>query len=360
MGLFRRGQTWWMRFTYKGKQIRKSTETDDKKLAERIYHKLLGEIAEGKWFERLAGEEKTFREMMEKYMKEYSIPKKASSDRDKRSLLHLLPFMGDYTVTGVSSSLISRYKVMRREEEAAPATINRELALMKHAFNVAIKEWEWIKENPVAKISMEKEDNKRDRWLTDEEEDKLLKVCPEWLKELVVFALNTGMRLGEILSLSWEGVDLFRKTVSVFKSKNKERRTIPVNATVFELLKAKTKVRSIKTNLVFHSDDHSRRDVSNVGKSFKIRIEKVGIENFRFHDLRHTFATRLVQSRKDLYEVQRLLGHKTSVMTQRYAHHNPESLRGAVEILDKVKKEFSTNLAQSPENQIKKETVISG
>jgi len=342
MGLFKRGQTWWIRFTYKGKQIRKSTETNDRKLAERIYHKVLGEVAEGKWFEKLPGEEKTFKEMMEKYMKEYSVPTKASSDRDKRSLLHLLPFLGNYTVTAISSSLISRYKVMRRDEGAAPATINRELALMKHAFNLAIKEWEWTKENPVAKISMEKEDNKRDRWLTDEEEEKLLKVCPEWLKELVVFALNTGMRLGEILSLTWEGVDLFRKTVTIFKSKNKERRTIPVNATVFEMLKAKTKVRSIKTNLVFHSENHSRRDVSNVDKSFKIRVDKAGIENFHFHDLRHTFATRLVQSRKDLYEVQMLLGHKTSAMTQRYAHHNPESLRGAVEILDKPRK----NLAQ--------------
>jgi integrase len=348
MGLFKRGQTWWIRFTYKGKQIRKSTETADKKLAVRIYHKVLGEVAEGKWFEKLPGEEKTFREMMEKYMKEYSIPTKASSDRDKRSLLHLSPFFGGYTITAVNSSLINRYKVVRKEEGAAPATINRELALMKHAFNLAIKEWEWAKENPVAKIAMEKEDNKRDRWLTQEEEERLLKVCPEWLKELVLFALNTGMRMGEILSLTWEGVDLSRKTVTIFKSKNKERRTIPINVTVFELLKTKGKVRSIKTSLVFFNENHCKRDESNIDKSFKIRIEKAGIKNFRFHDLRHTFATRIVQSGKDLYEVQMLLGHKTSTMTQRYAHHNPESLRDAVEILDKPRKESSTNLAQSP------------
>ena len=90
MGLFKRGQTWWIRFSYQGRQIRKSTETNDKKLAERIYHKILGEVAEGKWFEKV--QERDFREMMEKYMNEHSLPKKASSKRDRTSLTHLLPF----------------------------------------------------------------------------------------------------------------------------------------------------------------------------------------------------------------------------------------------------------------------------
>src|SRR3989304_5413119 len=91
MALFKRGSVWWMRVSYNGKQRRKSTGTADRKLAERIYHKLLGDIAEGKWFEKLPGEEKTFREMMDRYMAEHSIPKKASSEKDRSSLTHLLP-----------------------------------------------------------------------------------------------------------------------------------------------------------------------------------------------------------------------------------------------------------------------------
>ncbi len=223
---------------------------------------------------------------------------------------------------------------------------------MKRAFNLAIREWEWCDKNPVARVSLERLDNKRDRWLTFEEEEKLLQACPAWLRELVLFGLNTGMRLGEILSLTWKGVDLFRKTATVFRSKNNERRTIPLNESALELLKAKGKVRSIRTDLVFHTKTHNAIDECNVGRAFRIALRRAGIQDFRFHDLRHTFATRIVQAGKDLYKVQVLLGHKTPIMTQRYAHHYPESLRDGVEVLDKMKKEFSTNLAQSQKKRI--------
>lgn len=181
---------------------------------------------------------------------------------------------------------------------------------------------------------MEEENNARDRWLSDDEERRLLEICPAWLRELVMFALNTGMRLGEIISLEWKGVDLFRKTVTVFKSKNKEMRTIPINETVFRILKNRVKVKSI-SGLVFHSPSHTKLCITSIDHAFRKVLKRTGIENFRFHDLRHHFATQLVQSGKDLYKVQRLLGHKTPSMTQRYAHHYPESLRDAVEVLDK-------------------------
>jgi integrase len=218
------------------------------------------------------------------------------------------------------------------------ATINRELATLKKAFNLALKEWEWVESNPVSKVSMEPEDNKRDRWLTQDEEERLLKACPHWLREVVVFALNTGMRLSEILELSWDAVDFFRKTVTVFKSKNKERRTIPLNGSAIELLKFKAKVRLIKTNLVFYGPRANKLvRKRNVSWVFHTIARGTGISDFRFHDLRHTFATRLIQAGVDLYRVQRLLGHKSPSMTQRYAHHWPESLRHAVEVLDSTK-----------------------
>ncbi len=181
---------------------------------------------------------------------------------------------------------------------------------------------------------MEEENNKRDRWLTDDEEERLLEACSPRLKELVIFALNTGMRLSEILALTWRGVDLFRKTIIVFKSKNKGMRTLPMNQTIFEMLKSRAKVKSIKTDLVFYNKNHAEIDKRFVSLSFHYTARKAKVEDFRFHDFRHTFATRLVQSGKDLYKIQRLLGHKTPSMTQRYAHHYPESLRDAVEILD--------------------------
>jgi integrase len=335
MGIYRRGQVWWMSFTYKGKKYRESTETRDKKLAQRIYDKIKGEIAEGKWFERLPGEEKTFREMMEKYLNEYA-SKKVSAKSFQGYAKKPILYLGDYLLCEITPKIINEFKIKRVSEGVKPATVNRELATMKKAFNLAVKEWEWVRENPVLKVSMEKEENQRDRWLTLEEEERLLKVCPDWLRELVIFALNTGMRLGEILSLEWKGVDLFRKTITIFKSKNKELRTIPINGIIFEILRNKSKVKSIKTNFVFYTPSHTMYLKTSVDHAFKKALEKAGIENFRWHDLRHTFATRLIQVGTDFYKVQRLLGHKTPAMTQRYAHHYPESLRDAVEILEKI------------------------
>ena len=164
---------------------------------------------------------------------------------------------------------------------------------------------------------------------------------------MILFALNTGMRMGEIRELTWEGVDLFRKTVTVFRSKNGERRTIPINSVVLDVLKSKAKVRSVKSDYVFPSDTYTLLDDSHLRRAFRGAMKLCRIENFHFHDLRHTFATRLVQSGIDLYKVQCLLGHKSPIMTQRYAHHYPESLREGVEMLEKYRLASTggTNLA---------------
>lgn len=131
----------------------------------------------------------------------------------------------------------------------------------------------------------------------------------------------------------------------VVRSKNGERRTIPVNETVLSVLKQKSKVRSLRTDLVFCSQVFTSMEAGHLRRSFRLSLGKAGIDDFHFHDLRrrHTFATRLVQAGVDIYKVQRLLGHKSPVMMQRYAHHYPESLRDGVEILDQV----GTNSVQS-------------
>jgi len=354
MGLFKRGQTWWIRFTYKGKQKRKSTETNDKKLAGRIYHKVLGEVAEGKWFERLPGEEKTFREMMDKYMKEHSLPKKASSERDRSSLTHLLPFFGDYILSEVAPNRVNEYKTSRRNEGVSPCTINRELALMKHAFSLAIKEWGWSRDNPVQKVSMEKEPSSRDRWMTYEEEERLLSVSPQWLNELIMFSIETGCRRGEMLSLRWSDVDLFKKVITIFGSKTGERRTIPLTQRAFDVLKERerlrAKVRPITSDLVFTHPIGQKINIHTLRYTFEGALKKAEVEGFRWHDLRHSYASRLAQGGTDPYSIQRLMGHKTFTTTQRYAHHHVESLRRAIQSLEASRMErskaISTNLAQ--------------
>ena len=177
-----------------------------------------------------------------------------------------------------------------------------------------------------------------------ERDAKKWKGNPEYCP-LFLCAIHTGMRMGEILGLTWAGVDLFRRTVMVFKSKNGERRTIPLNQTALELLKHKYGSRSVETELVFPSEALTRLNASNISRSLHLALKKAKMTDFHFHDLRHTCATRMVQAGVDLYKVQRLLGHKSPIMTQRYAHHYPESLRDGIEVLD-VGRGVSTNLAQ--------------
>ena len=208
MGLFKRGSIWWMSFFYKGKRYRKSAETEDKKFAQRIYDKVKGEIAEGKWFDKLPGEDKTFREMVERFETEH-LSQLASYKAAKSYVTQLKNFFGDYLVSEVTPSLINEFKLKRKAQGVKPATIRRQFDILKRAFNIAMKEWEWCSSNTVTRVSLERANNARDRWLTIDEEEKLLQVCPQWLKEIVVFALNTGCRLSEIRFLTWKGADLF-------------------------------------------------------------------------------------------------------------------------------------------------------
>ena len=335
MGLFKRSKVWWMCFTYQGKQVRRSTGTSNKQLAENILSSVKVKIVEGRFFDTLQEQERTFSEMMERYLKEWATRKApASHRRDQQHLAHLLPDFGDKTLATVTPKLLAAYKVKRLGEGAAPATLNKELGFVRHAFNVAIREWEWCRDNPMHRIKLEPVHNQIDRWLTAEEELRLLEAAPVWLREIIIFALNTGMRQGEILSLQWQDVDFSRGTLVVMKSKNRERRTLPLNSRVFELLANKQSSGLPTSQCVFTTSCGTQLNARNLIRAFYAAREKASIERFRFHDLRHTFATRLVQAGVDVYKVQRLMGHKSPAMTQRYAHHSPESLRAGVAMLD--------------------------
>lgn len=334
MGLFKRHNIWWMSLTYQGRQVRRSTETSDKKLAEAILGKLRVKIVEGRFFDVSEEKDRTFNEMMDRYLQEKTGTKApTSSQRDEQCLAHLRPVFGTLTLAEVTPKLLARYKAQRRQQ-AKPATVNKELALVRHAFNVAMREWEWCRDNPMRRVSLEKVRNERDRWLSPEEEIRLLTHSVPWLQDILVFALNTGMRKGEILGLEWRAVDLHREVLVVMKSKNGEKRTVPLNTSLVQLLKRKGAVRT-KESFVFTTSCGTRIDDRNLTRALYSAIKKAEITDFRFHDLRHTFATRLAQAGVDLYKVQRLLGHKSASMTQRYAHHSPESLREGVLTLER-------------------------
>ena len=126
MGLYRRGSVWWMDFVYKGKRVRQSTETEDRKLAQKIYDKVKGQVAEGKWFERLPGEDKTFKEMMEKFENEH-VSQKRSARSFKGYVRNLKSFFGECIVSEITPAMINEFKSKRRKEGVTGATINRHL-----------------------------------------------------------------------------------------------------------------------------------------------------------------------------------------------------------------------------------------
>jgi len=334
MGLVKRNHVWWMNFMYQGRQVRRSTGTTDKRLAEAILAKIRVTLVEGRFFDRLEEQDRTFAELMERYLTEYSVRKAPKSQkRDAQCVHHLLPFFGDKTLAEVTPRLVTEYKLMRRVT-AKPATVNKELWLMRHAFNVASREWEWCRVNPLRGVSFEPVRNEVDRWLTAQEEARLLAAAFDLLKEVVVFALNTGMRQGEILALQWPDIDFECGTLMVMQSKNGTRRTIPLNTVVVELLATKYARSISKTGWVFATQAGTPIKPRYLIRAFRKAVRRAGIAHCRVHDLRHTVATRLVQRGLDPYRVQRLLGHKTGLMTQRYAHHSPGSLRDGVRLLE--------------------------
>lgn len=330
-----------MSFTADGMQHQMSTGSEDRKLAENILAKVKVSVIEGKWFDVHAAKQHTFDELMEKYMTEHSAVNKTpeSSLRDEHYRRHLSRIFGGLTLDKITSNLVSRYKAMRVKDGAKPATIKNELVCLNHAFNLAAEEWEWLSHNPIARVKMPVVENQIDRWLTAEEEKALMDACHDrkWLADVVIFALNTGVRQGGIINLQWKDVDLFRRTATIKKKSRmgKGKYTIPLNQTVMELLKAKSKVVNM-SGYVFTQHANERLSKREVQRQFNTAVTRAKIAHFRFHDLRHTFATRLVQAGIDIYTVSKLMGHSSVRMTERYAHHYPESVRHGVEILDRL------------------------
>jgi len=348
MALYKRGAVWWMRLSYQGRQIRRSTDVTDRKLAERIYFKMRGLVAQGTWCERPVVQHRQVKDLLERYLRDHSAPNKAALThrRDRSLAAHLLRAFGDIPIDQLRPARLAEYKASRRAQGAAPQTLNAELILLGHAYKLAEREWEWATHNPVLRIAKEKVRNGVERWLTPEEEQRLLAASPPWLQEIIVFALHTGMRRGEILTLQWSHVDLSRHTLTILEQKNGARDTLPVNETAMEVLQARAAVRTNSTEAVFVNEAGHPREARNLLRAFYPAMRKAGITRFRFHDLRHTFATRLIQAGVDVYTVQKLGRWKTISMVLRYAHHQPESLRGGAEVLDRLRRENSTKLAQ--------------
>lgn len=355
MGLYRRGNFFWFTIMQGGKRIQVSTKTGNKKLAEKIHAKALTEIQEGKWFEGVKAKSITVSELIERYCRDRLKAKSQNTVmRDKTLRKHIEKNFGDYSLSGVTSEMLSDYRQGRYNKGKSVATVNRELAFFRNAYNVAIRHYKWCSKNPVSDIKLDRENNQRDKWLTVEQEARLLPNLTGRYQDIVRLVINTGLREDEALSLTESKVDLFRKVIIV-KGKGDKTRTIPLNKIAFDILKERSKTRHINSDLVFPSSEGTKIQRQRLLIAFKKAVKKAGIVDFTFHDLRHTFATRLAQAGVDLYAISKLLGHSDIGTTQRYAHHCPESLRHSVEILENCYN--FTTFGSNGENEVKSGVV---
>lgn len=271
----------------------------------------------------------TFGEFGERYM-EHAKANKRSWLRDQEMLEHLKKFFGnERQLTDITPVDIEAYKLHRRKFVSG-STVNRELALLKRMFNLAIT-WDlFLDLNPVRKVKFFREFNTRLRVLSPEEEEELLRHAAPYVQDIMRFALNTGLRIGEIFSLGWSQVDLQKGILTVFAPKTGKIRDVPVNAEALKVLEAWRFGR--KNEHVFYNPETGKPFVD-LKAGFALACRKAGISGVTWHTLRHTFASRLVNRGVDIVTVQELLGHSTVTVTMRYTHTNLESKRAAVEKL---------------------------
>jgi integrase len=198
-------------------------------------------------------------------------------------------------------------------------------------YNLALGEG-LVADNPVRKVKFFSEaDNLKERILSHEEEGHLLVAAPAHLRPILVIALNTGMRWSEIVNLEWKRVDLESRLIRVVKTKSGKPRLININEPVMEEL-MKLRAGANGSPLVLPNSG-TGKPYASLYRCFLKACEKAGITGLRFHDLRHTFATRLIQAGVDIETVRSLLGHYSIVMTQRYTHSGNETKQRAVDLL---------------------------
>ena len=262
-----------------------------------------------------------------------NVVQKRSWKRDELCLKHLISFFGDIKLFNIKPMDIDDYKSVRLQK-VKPATVNRELEVLRHMFNLAERWNRFFGKNPVCMSGLLKLSNHTERILSYDEENILLCVSPPCLKNIIICALNTGMRKGEIISLKWNDIDLKNDIITIHQtnSKSKKQRKIPINSVLRKLL-LELKIENLNTEFVFLNTrgfPYKRQDSLN--KIFHSALRKANIKGLRFHDLRHTAATRMVENTGNIVAVKEILGHSSLDMTMRYAHPN-DSLKGAVESL---------------------------
>ena len=326
MSLFKRKDSscWWVKIIIDGRKVQRSSGTDDKVKAQEFHDRLKAQM----WEQHRLGlkPERSWKDAVVRWLSETS--EKATHDEDRRKLIWLHPFLGELMLNEITLDVIDSIRAAKLKE-VSKATTNRYLALVRSILLRARDEWEWI--DKVPKVRLFKETASRERSLTREQAGRLLAELPEHQREVVLFALATGLRQRNVLSLEWSQINLEQRHAWIRAAQSKNRRpiAIPLNETALAVLQRQ---KGKHAERVFTFRGKPLNSANN--KGWINALKRAGISDFRWHDLRHTWATWHRQAGTPTHELQRLGGWQTGAMVERYAHLASDSLATAAARLE--------------------------
>ena len=324
---------WYVDFTFNKKRIRQFGGYTKEQARNTLAKIRIQKLDEKMGYKKPERKSKKFMEFArDEFIENYSKVNKKSWSRDVSSLKALEPYFKEKMIHEVTPKSIEKYKAQRLSGSIAPGTVNRELAFLNTMFKKAV-EWDDLDSSPMEKVRNLRVPPHKDRILTRAEIKRLIDISNSreegfhgtHLNPVLIVALNTGMRMSEILKLEWENVYLMKRRIHVEDSKSGRSRDIPMNDLVVEALS----VRPHDTKYVFPSPK-TDESLKSVKSSFKRACRKAKIKGLRFHDLRHTSATIMIEIGVPLVTVSQILGHASIQMTMRYAHPRPEHKRDAI------------------------------
>ena len=335
-GVFWRHGEWWIRWACTLGHDHRTPSGDSKTAAAEEHKARRAEVRQA----RKAGRESCprllrrdrpvlFEEILDDYT-QYSERTKRSHNNDHAKAECFQALFRNRMAVDITPREIEDFRASFGDGRAI-ATVNHYLKFVKAVFNRAIRQGR-LTNNPVTPIKLAREHNARNRCLSPEEEARLLDAVPAWMRPLITVALHTGMRLGELRALQWEDVDEKTGSIRIRRDKAGDGRWVAMNSVVREALHTIKRERKVLGPFVFCSPEG--KYLHNFERYWRPAVTAARIRDFRFHDLRHTFASRLAMTPGvDLYTVQRAGGWKTPIMVQRYAHLSPDHIRAAVEKL---------------------------
>jgi integrase len=351
MAVFKKQGVYWIDYYVSGQRKRERIGPD-KRLAETVLKKRKVEIAEGRFLEKHRTITTTFDELCDAYIawirpnETKGIPARKRSwfSGDLYAIGKLRPYFSGKRLVDITPALVSQYQAHRRASlsrfgrPVKPATINRELAILRGMFNVAQRGVLLLKggvpqQNPVAsRLTFAKEHNERDVVLSPAELDRLLAVAPTWLQPIILVAYDSGMRRGEIAQLRWSQIDLKAHMVKLTSvdTKTDERRLVPLTDRVIEMLRHASRHVS---GYVFVTHNGRPYHPTAFSSAFKKACARAHLANVVFHDLRHSFCTNMRRSGVDTLTTMATSGHKSLAVFKRYNTIAPQDLRKAIQQL---------------------------